>query len=138
MDFIIVESPPEPHDYVALRQKTRLSPKSIQAAQKGLPNSLYALQILSNGTLVGMGRVIGDGGCFFEIVDIAVSPEYQGQGLGKIIMEHIDRYLAQAAYEGSYVSMVADQPAFYKKFGYKPVAPKSQGMYKRLSPKTET
>lgn len=30
---------------------------------------------------VGMGRVIGDGGCFFQIVDIAVDPADQGQGL---------------------------------------------------------
>ncbi|WP_373454357.1 hypothetical protein [Cereibacter changlensis] len=27
-----------------------------------------------------MGRLIGDGGCFFQIVDIAVDPSHQGQG----------------------------------------------------------
>ncbi|MFD2882298.1 hypothetical protein ACFTAO_51075 [Paenibacillus rhizoplanae] len=30
-----------------------------------------------------MGRVIGDGGCFFQVTDIAVKPSFQGRGLGK-------------------------------------------------------
>jgi GNAT superfamily N-acetyltransferase len=35
---------------------------------------------------IAMGRIIGDGGCFFQVVDIAVLPAYQGQGLGTQIM----------------------------------------------------
>lgn len=34
-----------------------------------------------------MGRVIGDGGTTFQIVDIAVDPDYQGQGYGRVILE---------------------------------------------------
>jgi len=56
----------------------------------GLPNSLYAVQFRLDGELIAMGRVIGDGGCFFQIVDIAVDPAHQGQGLGRRIMEHIE------------------------------------------------
>jgi GNAT superfamily N-acetyltransferase len=33
-----------------------------------------------------MGRVIGDGGTTFQIVDIAVDPDYQGQGYGRVIL----------------------------------------------------
>ena len=33
-----------------------------------------------------MGRVIGDGGLFFQVVDIAVEPAHQGRGLGKAIV----------------------------------------------------
>lgn len=35
---------------------------------------------------MAMGRIIGDGGCFCQVVDMAVLPSYQGQGLGAPIM----------------------------------------------------
>ena len=40
-----------------------------------------------------MGRVIGDGGTTFQIVDIAVDPDYQGQGYGRVILEKIMEYI---------------------------------------------
>jgi len=33
-----------------------------------------------------MGRVVGDGGCFHQVVDIAVLPRHQGKEVGKRIM----------------------------------------------------
>ena len=132
MKLNIIESTPSPEDYVALRHRSGLSAKSLEAAQKGLPNSLYAVHFKYEAQTIAMGRVIGDGACFFEIVDIAVDPEFQGQGLGKQIMTYIDHYLEQAAMVGSYVSMIADKPDFYEKLGYKLTYPDAQGMYKRL------
>ncbi|WP_442905530.1 GNAT family N-acetyltransferase [Halomonas sp. BC04] len=49
--------------------------------------------MLSQRELIGMGRVAGDGGTFFQVVDIAVAPQHQGRGLGKIIMNEICRYI---------------------------------------------
>lgn len=81
----------------------------------------------------GMGRIIGDGGCFFQIVDIAVNPVYQGKGLGKLIMAKITSYLDEEAPKGAYVSLIADVPAdrLYQKFGFDYTYPKSVGMYKK-------
>ncbi len=132
MNFEIADAVPTPEEYINLRKKAGLSAKSIEAAKKGLPNSLYGITIRDNGRLIGMGRVIGDGACFFEVVDIAVDPDYQGLGLGKTIMLKIEKYLDSSAMEGSYVSMIADKPGFYQKMGYKLTAPEAQGMYKRL------
>ncbi len=55
-----------------------------------------------------MGRVIGDGGTVFQIVDIAVLKSYQGQGYGSQIMEHIMKYIKNVAVESTYVSLIAD------------------------------
>lgn len=132
MKLVVIESTPTAEDYIKLRVRSGLSPKSLEAAKKGLPNSLYAVHFKYIDQTVAMGRVIGDGACFFEIVDIAVDPSFQGQGLGKKIMSHIENYLDQAAMVGSYVSMIADKPEFYKKLGYKLTSPEAQGMYKRL------
>ncbi|GLR03492.1 N-acetyltransferase [Vibrio hyugaensis] len=129
------EHPPSPQEYCEMRVKAGLSPKSLKAAEIGLPNSLYGVSIRDGEVLIAMGRVVGDGACNFEIVDIAVDPSYQGKGLGRKVMEYIDGYLSSAALEGSYVSMIADEPVFYEKLGYRLVAPKSQGMTKKFKPR---
>ena len=43
MKIVVIESTPTPEDYIELRIRSGLSQKSIQAAKKGLPNSLYAV-----------------------------------------------------------------------------------------------
>ena len=42
-----------------------------------------------SGTAVGMGRVIGDGGGLFQVVDMAVMPEHQRRGLGDAILARL-------------------------------------------------
>ncbi|EJL6393690.1 GNAT family N-acetyltransferase [Vibrio navarrensis] len=128
------EKAPSPQEFCEMRVKAGLSPKSLKAATIALPNSLYAISVRDGDLLVAMGRVVGDGAYNFEIVDVAVDPKYQGQGLGRKVMEHIDNYLASVALEGSYVSMIADEPEFYEKLGYKLVSPSSQGMTKKFKP----
>lgn len=129
------EHVPSPQEYCEMRVKAGLSPKSLKAAEIGLPNSLYGVSIRDDEVVIAMGRVVGDGACNFEIVDVAVDPSYQGKGLGRKVMEYIDGYLSSAALEGSYVSMIADEPVFYEKLGYRLVAPKSQGMTKKFKPR---
>lgn len=125
---------PSVETYRALRLASGLSPKTIEAALKGLPNTLFAVQILHDAQPVGMGRVIGDGGCFFQVVDIAVLKEHQGKGLGKRIMGEILQYIEAEVPESGYVSLIADGQAqdLYAQFGFVHTAPRSVGMaYKR-------
>lgn len=125
---------PSVETYRALRLASGLSPKTIEAALKGLPNTLFAVQILHDAQPVGMGRIIGDGGCFFQVVDIAVLKEHQGKGLGKRIMGEILQYIEAEVPESGYVSLIADGQAqdLYAQFGFVHTAPRSVGMaYKR-------
>ncbi|MNI32668.1 Acetyltransferase (GNAT) family protein [compost metagenome] len=66
-----------------------------------------------------------------QIVDIAVRPDFQGRGLGKMIMKELIDYLDREAPPKTYVSLMADVPAdqLYLKFGFQYTAPRSQGMY---------
>ncbi|HAS6943419.1 TPA: GNAT family N-acetyltransferase [Vibrio parahaemolyticus] len=128
------EKVPSPKEFCDMRVKAGLSPKSLKAATIALPNSLYGVSIRNGDELIAMGRVVGDGACNFEVVDVAVDPSYQGRGLGRKVMEYIDSYLSSVALDGSYVSMIADEPAFYEKLGYKLVSPSSEGMTKKFKP----
>ncbi len=99
---------PTCEDYCALRINAGMSPKTREAAEKGLPNALFTVTLYDKDRLIGMGRVIGDGGTVFQIVDIAVLKSYQGQGYGSQIMEHIMKYIKNVAVESTYVSLIAD------------------------------
>lgn len=124
---------PNAEEYNNLRIISGLSPKDEAASEIGLKNSIFMISLRDSGKLIGMGRIIGDGGCFYHIVDMAVAPSYQGNGLGNLIMSEITKYLDDHASKDSYVSLIADVPAdrLYKKFGFDYSAPKSVGMAKR-------
>lgn len=116
--------------YRELRTKSGLSGKDIEAATIGLQNSVYSVMIKKGETIVGMGRIIGDGGCFCQVVDICVLPENQGQGIGKIIMQQISNFIQTKLPKSCYVSLLADGDAnhLYEKFGFKDTLPNSRGM----------
>ena len=121
---------PEVKEFQQLRLDCGLSARSDQAASKGLPNSLFSTTVREGDRLIAMGRVVGDGGCNFEVVDIAVHPEFQRQGVAQTVMQAIMNYLKDHAPESAYVSLIADNhsPALYSKFGFRPTAPASIGM----------
>ncbi|WP_338075631.1 GNAT family N-acetyltransferase [Chengkuizengella sediminis] len=123
---------PDIEDYQNLRKITGLSEKSERGAKLGLKNTTHAISFYYDNDLIGMGRIIGDKGCFYQIVDIAVDPNYQGQGFGKLIMNELTTYLDEHAPDGAYVSLIADEPAdkLYEKYGFKYTYPASHGMYK--------
>ena len=137
MSYTTLLATPSVDTYQRLRVASGLSPKSAEAAARGLPNTLFGVQMLHAGEPVGMGRVIGDGGTAFQVVDIAVLPEHQGKGLGKRIMEEIAGWLREHVPEGGYVSLLADVPAdaLYARFGFVHTAPRTLGMaWKRPAP----
>ena len=129
-DIVLVERFPDVDGYLRLRAAAGMHEKTREAAARALPNTLYGVQLQRDGELVGMGRVIGDNGCFFTIVDIAVAPEWQGQGLGKRIMAALDAWLLRNVPPSAYVTLVADGDAkhLYSKFGFVESAPVAVNM----------
>ncbi|WP_430789034.1 GNAT family N-acetyltransferase [Virgibacillus flavescens] len=128
----ILYETPSARAYIDLRLECGISGKSQKAAEIGLKNSLFTVCLYEGSTLIGMGRIIGDGGAFFQVVDIVVKPNQQGKGLGKLIMREIMNYLDHHTYPGSYVSLIADDPAnkLYEQFGFTYTYPNSHGMAK--------
>ncbi len=120
--------------YRNLRTQCGLSKKTLEAAEAGLQNSIHSVMIETNGKVIGMGRIIGDGGCFCQIVDICVLPEFQEKGVGKTIMQNLTDFIHQKLPRSCYVSLIADGEAFhlYEKFGFKDTLPASKGMYLRI------
>jgi ribosomal protein S18 acetylase RimI-like enzyme len=135
MTYSISRDIPNVETYRRLRVECGLSPKTEEAAAQALPNTLFAVQVFLEDMPVGMGRVVGDGGCFYQVVDIAVLPRHQGRGLGKLIMGEVMKYIHERVPESGYVSLLADGRAqdLYLQFGFRPTAPGSVGMYYKVT-----
>jgi ribosomal protein S18 acetylase RimI-like enzyme len=128
--YNLVVGVPSVEDYCRLRVSAGLSAKSAEAAAAGLPNTLFGVLVFKEKKVIGMGRVVGDNGLFYQVVDIAVEPAHQRRGLGKAIVGKIVGHLNRSAPAGAHVSLIADGLAqhLYAQFGFKPTAPDSIGM----------
>ncbi len=118
--YTLTPGTPAPDDYRNLRVLAGLSPRSAEGAALGLPRTLFGVMIQHHGRLVGMGRIVGDGGLAVQLVDIAVHPSHQGRGLGKAIVGALVGYLRQNAPPRTHVTLLADGPAehLYAQFGF--------------------
>lgn len=136
-DYLLVEGPPELADYLALRERSGLSPRRTDQARQGLGGAWYAVHVRHQPTsaTVGMGRVLGDGGWYFHIIDLAVLPEHQRRGLGDRILTDLLEHVRRTAPPGAYVSLMADEPGrkLYARHGFRYTAPRSLGMAQTLT-----
>lgn len=120
-EYVVVERTPTVEEYNRVRRDAGLGVKDEVAAQRGLANTLYGVCVVYEGAAVGIGRVIGDGGLFYDIVDMAVVEAHQRKGLGKMIMEALLGYIHAHARPTSLICLMANKGVapFYEKFGFK-------------------
>lgn len=125
---------PGADEYRALRVAAGLSAMSAEGAAIGLPASWSSVCVRDGEELIGMGRVVGDGGLFLWVVDIAVTPARQGEGWGRQIMQALMDEVHARAPARTMVGLIADGTAhrLYEKFGFRLVSPAAQGMLLRL------
>lgn len=134
--YRLVMTAPSVPDYLRLRREAGLSPKSEEQGTAALPGRWAACHVVeeAGGAIVGMGRLLGDGGWYFHVVDMAVLPEHQRRGLGDAILGALLNRVRDVAPPGAYVNLFADPPgrALYARHGFADTAPGSVGMALRL------
>ena len=132
-------SAPTVEQYLRLRLEAGLTPKTPAQASAALPGSWAACHVVHepSSDVVGMGRLLGDGGWYFHVVDMAVLPEHQGRGLGDAILGSLLDRVREVAPPGAYVNLLADPPGrrLYERHGFVETAPDSVGMAIVLRPR---
>ncbi|MEM6452750.1 MAG: GNAT family N-acetyltransferase [Cyanobacteria bacterium P01_D01_bin.105] len=86
------------------------------ALHRALENSHTVISAWDDGTLVGVGNALSDGFLVVYYPHLLVHPDYQGQGIGKQIMDRL-----RQKYEKLHMQMLvseADAIAFYEKCGF--------------------
>ncbi len=101
---------PTVDEYMRLRAESGLTPRTHEQAVLALPGSWAACHAVESrtGETVGMGRLIGDGGWYFHVVDMAVLPAHQRRGIGNWVLTWLLDQIRQAAPPDAFVSLMAD------------------------------
>jgi hypothetical protein len=79
-DYKIAAGVPAVNDYRELRVAAGLSARSERAARLGLPNTLFGVVVTLEGALVGMGRIVGDGGTSYQWSILRCARSIRGAG----------------------------------------------------------
>jgi ribosomal protein S18 acetylase RimI-like enzyme len=119
-------------EYQYLRRTTGWDMLEDSVVKSALENDLFSVCIVHEKKTIGIGRVVGDGAIYFYIQDIIVHPDYQKQGVGKLIMDQVESYLEKAANSNSFIGLMAADGVkdFYKKYGYSERPDNRPGMFK--------
>ena len=110
----------------------------LEQIETALKNSIVTFCAYDGEVPVGMARLLGDGGMSFYIKDFAVRPEYQGKGVGRLLMNAMEEYIRSQLPNGWAVSLELisskGREPFYEKFGFeqRPCDWDGAGMFKMV------
>ena len=95
---------------------------SPEQTQLAMEHTLFRVSVFDGSTIIAMARVIGDLGLDYYIKDVVVRPEYQGQGIGRLMIGEILKFINDHGVPGTdiFVELCAmpDKIPFYEKFGF--------------------
>lgn len=131
--FEIIERPPTAAEHKLLWESVGWGDVDQEMSEQSIANSVYAVVAICEGDVVGMGRIVGDGAMYFYIQDVAVRPEYQSNGLGKLIVERLLAYINRRKHKNgiAFIGLFAasGKEKFYEQFGFKDHSPGMTGMF---------
>lgn len=123
MEYRISHNTLEADDFIRLFDSAGWGRPDRELVETSLKNSYVTFSVLDGEKVIAMARLIGDGGMAFFLKDLIVDPEYQGKGIGKELMAHIEEFIRGELKEGwwSYFQLMSakNKDGFYLKCGYK-------------------
>jgi ribosomal protein S18 acetylase RimI-like enzyme len=106
-------------DWIELSQLYRIAPlgdKKPDDLKRAFSNSMYKCFVRADGVLVGAGRAVADGVDCSYLCDVAVHPEFQGRGLGKVIIVRLKEM--SAGHRKIILYANPGKEGFYRKLGF--------------------
>ena len=118
-------------EYTRLRGLVGWWETDENATDMALKNSLFSVVAIEHDTVIGFGRIIGDGGLYFYIQDLIIHPEFQTKGLGKSLIKELMGYIMTNAKSGAFIGLMAANglEKYYDRFGFKARDEDAPGMY---------
>ena len=116
----IVHRQPTVEEYSRLRDVVGWGNPDEQATRESIKNALFSVCVEKDDRIIGLGRVVGDGGLYFYVQDIIVLPEHRGKGYAGIIMDEVMKYINSKVGKGGYIGLFAAKgvEGLYKKYGF--------------------
>lgn len=110
---------PTADEYVDLRRSVGWKIPAVRDVERALEATKVSAIATDGATVVGLGRVVGDGAFYSFVVDLIVRPEAQGRGIGRMLLSTLEREVANGSSTGV-LQLVADEDVtpFYESLGY--------------------
>lgn len=118
--FTFINIAPPVQTFIDFRTKCGWGTISFDAADKALRAGIANMTVFKAETVVGFGRVIGDGAIYFYVQDLIIDHRYRGAGLGAVVMKHLIEQVRKVALPGATIGLMSalDKEDFYKRFGF--------------------
>ena len=113
-----------PEEYLELRRKVGWMELPLEEAGICVENAYMVLCARNEEEkAIGVVRLLWDGGYVAFLSDVIVDPDYQGQGIGRTLVEAVIKRIKDDIKPGYKVklnlnSAIGKEP-FYEKFGFK-------------------
>lgn len=120
MAFKLEKRLPTTEEYNNLKQLVGWPVLEASTTKRGIANSIFAVCIVNENAIIGMGRIIGDGAIYFHIQDVIVHPDFQRMGIGKMIMNELMKYIDGAAPKNANLGLMCSKgrEKFYSDYGF--------------------
>ena len=122
MDCVIRENQLQAEDFVRLFSTTGWGACPLDMAETSLAHSYATFSVMHDGQVIAMARLLGDGAMAFFLKDLIVAPDYQGHGIGRALLSHVEDYIRRQLKPGwrSYFQLMSakGKEGFYQKMGY--------------------
>lgn len=122
--YKLIDRSPGLEEYVALRAEAAWHLPNRKIVRAALKRSLYSVVAISDGTVVGCARIVGDG-LYLYLQDVIVRSASRRCGIGTALVKRCMEVATSVAPAGSgclIVLMAAPElQRFYARFGFTPV-----------------
>ncbi|HRR75579.1 MAG TPA: GNAT family N-acetyltransferase [Ruminococcus sp.] len=109
-------------DFIMLWESVWGGAPTKEQVELALGNSLFRVTLHDGQRTVAMARMIGDMGLCCYIKDVIVHPDYQGKGLGRMLINELLSFVKAHGISGTDVfvelAAVPDKMPFYEKLGF--------------------
>lgn len=133
MKNIILEEKIEVDEFLEIIESVGFKTYSKEQVEKALANTMYMVKAIADDKVVGIGRVVGDYSIVCCLSDICVRPDYQGKGIGLLIVNKLREMIENGVKTGEKMQIeltpTAGNEGFYQKAGFKYKPEKITGMY---------
>ena len=95
---------------------------TLEQTKLAMEHTLFRVSVFDGDKIVAMARMNGDMGLDYYLKDVIVRPEYQGRGIGRMLIDELLKFISENGVKGTdiFVELCAmpDKIPFYEKFGF--------------------
>ena len=111
-----------PEEYMELRRKVGWMEFPLEQAKACIDKAYMIQCVRDDEKAIGVARLLWDGGYIAFLSDVIVDAEYQGQGIGRRLVESCIQKLKDDMKPGYKVKITLNsakgKESFYEKFGF--------------------